>query len=258
MKTNKFVKPPLILSTLILCTTVLTSCQNTTVFGEGALQLSYIAGYSVENRPVECRVLGRGDNVVFILAAIHGNEVAGTALCRRLADYLLENPQALQGRKVVLMPETNPDGVALNQRYNTRGVDLNRNFAASNRENTQRYGMEGASEPETRVIAQVIEQYKPDRIITLHEPLNCVDYDGPYLELAEYLAQYCELPIKKLGTSPGSLGGYAGLDLEIPLITVEFPKDSGALDEDTLWQKYGRLMRAAVAYPEKIDTVQEL
>ncbi len=253
MKTNKFVKPLLLLSIFFLCTTVLPSCQSTAVISEGALQLSYIAGYSVENRPVECRVLGRGEDVIFILAAIHGNEVAGTPLCRRLADYLLENPQALQGRQGVLMPETNPDGVARNQRYNARGIDLNRNFAASNRENTRRYGMQGASEPETQIITQVIEQYKPDRIITLHEPLNCIDYDGPYLELAEYLAQYCDLPIRKLGTSPGSLGGYAGLDLQIPLITVEFPKDSGMLDGDTLWQKYGRLMRAAVAYPEPIE-----
>ena len=253
LKTNKFAKPPLILSTLILCTTVLTSCQSKTMIGEGTVQLRYTAGNSVENRPIECRVLGRGDDVVMILAAIHGNEVAGTALCRRLADYLLENPQALQSRKVVLMPETNPDGVDRNQRYNARGVDLNRNFAASNRENTRRYGMKGASEPEAKIITQVIEQYKTDRIITLHEPLNCIDYDGPYLYLAEYLAQYCDLPIKKLGTSPGSLGGYAGLDLGIPLITIEFPQDSSFLDADTLWQKYGRLLRAAVAYPEPIE-----
>ena len=253
MKLRRNINAVLLVMILISITALLTSCQRAMMAGARAVQQSYMAGHSVEGRPIECQVLGRGDDVVFILAAIHGNEVAGTALCHKLSDYLQLHPERLAGRKVVLLAEANPDGVILNQRHNARGVDLNRNFAATYRENNTRYGPYGSSEPETRIISAVIEEYKPNRIITLHEPLNCIDYDGPYLYLAEYLAEYCDLPIRKLGTSPGSLGAYAGIDLGIPLITVEFPKGAGRLDGETLWQKYGRLMRAAVAYPEKIE-----
>ena len=253
MKKCKLVKKLLLVLVLVLIAVGQISCQSGFSGGATIGQLIYTAGYSVEHRPIECRVLGRGDDVTMILAAIHGDEQAGTPLCMRLVDYFRRNPQDLNGRKVVLLPMTNPDGVIRNQRHNARGIDLNRNFDSTNRENTEVYGMSGLSEPESRVIAQVIHDYEPDRIITLHEPLNCIDYDGPYLELAEYLAGYCVLPIDKLGTSPGSLGGYAGLDLGVPLITVEFPEGSSDLDADTLWIKYGRLMRAAVAYPEGLD-----
>ena len=249
MKKGKFVNRLGLELVLVLLVVGQISCQSSTVVERTYGQLIYTAGYSVENRPIECRVLGTGADVTMILAAIHGNEQAGTSLCWRLADYLKEYPEDLKGRKVVLLPMTNPDGVVRNQRYNARGIDLNRNFDSTNRENTERYGMLGLSEPESRVIAQVIQDYEPDRIITLHEPLNCIDYDGPYQELAEYLGRYCDLPVNKLGTSPGSLGGYAGLDLGVPLITVEFPRGSSGLDADTLWEKYGRLLRAAVAYP---------
>ena len=250
MKKWVLVKNLLIVSVLVLIAVCQISCQSG-FSGRATLgQLIYTAGYSVENRPIECRVLGTGDDVTMILAAIHGDEQAGTPLCMRLIDYFRQNPEDLKGRKVVLLPMTNPDGVVRNQRHNARGIDLNRNFDSTNRQNTERWGMSGLSEPESRVITQVILDYEPDRIITLHEPLNCIDYDGPYLELAEYLGRYCDLPIDKLGTSPGSLGGYAGLDLGVPLITVEFPDGSSDLDADTLWEKYGRLMRAAVAYPE--------
>jgi len=252
MKKCKWLQQQWCILVLILPAACQVSCQSGLMGGAAIDQLIYTAGYSVENRPVECRVLGTGDDVTMILAAIHGNEQAGTPLCLRLIDYYREHPEDLDGRRVVLLPRTNPDGVIRNQRHNAHGIDLNRNFDSSNRQNTEVYGMSGLSEPESQVIAQVILDYQPDRIITLHEPLNCIDYDGPYLELANYLAKYCDLPIKKLGTSPGSLGGYAGLDLGIPLITVEFPDGSSDLDADTLWSKYGRLLRAAVAYPEGI------
>ena len=197
-------------------------------------------------------VLGEGRDVIFVLAAIHGNEQAGIPLCRRLYDYLLQHSNLLVGRKLVIMPIANPDGVAHNQRQNARGIDLNRNFEAANRQNSARYGFSALSEPESRVIKEVIRQHAPDRIVTLHEPLSCIDYDGPGKALAERMGQYCDLPVKKLGANPGSLGAYAGVTLGIPIITVEYPKGSGALEADILWTKYGRMLLAAVVYPQRI------
>jgi len=211
-----------------------------------------IVGTSVERRPIECLILGKGYDVVLILATIHGDEPAGTPLVQRLAEYLQQHPQILQGRKVVLLPVANPDGLAHNQRYNARGVNLNRNFATANRINSARNGYRALSEPEAWVIQQLIRQYPPDRIVSIHQPLTCIDYDGPARLLAGRMAEYCDLPVRKLGARPGSLGSYAGLTLNIPTITLELPAGASQLSQQALWQRYGPALIAAVVYPERV------
>ena len=211
-----------------------------------------IVGKSIQNRPIEHSVLGQGRDVTFILAAIHGNEPAGIPLVRRLAQYLQQRPHLLQGRKVVLLPVANPDGVAHNTRFNARGVDLNRNFSTANRLNSRRFGRTALSEPEARIITQLIRQYAPDRIVSIHQPLACIDYDGPGKALARRLAEYCNLPLIKLGPKPGSLGSYAGVTLGIPIITLELPHTADRLNSERLWRQYGPALIAAVVYPNRV------
>jgi len=213
-----------------------------------------IIGTSVQRRPMVSLVLGRGPEVIFIMATIHGDEPAGTPLVRRLATYLQEHPRLLDGRTVVLLPLANPDGMAHNTRHNAHGVDLNRNFAAANRQNSARHGFVALSEPEARAIRQLIVQYTPDRIVSIHQPLACIDYDGPGQMLADRMAQYCDLPIKKLGAKPGSLGSYAGLTLGIPIITFELLRTDSQLAPETLWQRYGAALIAAIVYPDAVES----
>jgi protein MpaA len=213
-----------------------------------AIQRS-IAGSSIENRPITYTVLGQGGDVTFILAAIHGDEKAGINLVYQLERYLQQHPELLDRRRVVLLPIANPDGAARNSRYNAHGIDLNRNFSASNRINSSRFGYRPFSEPETRAIALLIRQYAPDRIVSIHQPLACIDYDGPSLALAHRIAEHCNLPLKKLGAKPGSLGSYAGLTLGIPVITLELPRAADRFNTEQLWQQYGPALAAAIAYP---------
>ena len=212
-----------------------------------------IVGQSVQNRPMLCLEMGEGSDITFILASIHGDEHAGTPLVRHLASYLRQHQAMLKGRKVVLMAVANPDGYANNTRYNAKGVDLNRNFEAANRINTRQTGLIPLSEPEARVIRQLIQEYKPDRIISIHQPLSCIDYDGPGKMLADHMGQYCALPVKKVGARPGSLGSYAGVTLGIPIITFEMTDADSKLDSAALWQKYGRAMLAAIVYPDAVQ-----
>jgi protein MpaA len=210
-----------------------------------------IVGTSVQNRPIMCTVLGQGPDVTLILAAIHGNEPAGTPLVRRLAEHLRQSPHLLAGRTVVLLPAANPDGLAYNSRSNANGVDLNRNFSTANRANNAEFGRTALSEPEARAIQQLIRQYSPDRIVSIHQPMGCIDYDGPgYAIIASRMAQYCSLPVKKLGAKPGSLGSYAGLTLGIPIITLELSQSDSGVSSDSLWQRYGKALLAAITYPE--------
>lgn len=209
-----------------------------------------LVGRSVQGRPIMLQILGEGKDTVLIMASIHGNEPAGTPLVHRLIDHLRRNPVLLEGRRIVLLPVANPDGLAAKTRENVRGVDLNRNFMAANRVDNSTNGLRPLSEPESRALAAVIKEYEPSRIVSIHQPLNCIDYDGPGRALAARMAQYCDLPVKKLGVKPGSLGAYAGDTLGIPIITLELPRDASRWSDITLWEKYGKAVLAVITFPQ--------
>jgi protein MpaA len=190
---------------------------------------------------IEVRVFGDGERTVLILATIHGNEAAGTPLLRRLAEHLATHAHLLEGRRVVLLPVANPDGYAHGTRRNAAGVDVNRNFATANsRSRTP------LSEPESRAIAALIERYRAAVVVSIHQPLNCVDYDGPAAGLARSMAAASGLPVRKLGAKPGSLGSYVGLELGLPIVTVELPRGASRLTSDALWKRYGEMLLVAV------------
>jgi protein MpaA len=210
-----------------------------------------LIGRSVRGLPIMIQILGEGKDTVLIMASIHGNEPAGTPLVTALTDHLRRNHQLLEGRRVVLLPVANPDGLAARTRENLRLIDLNRNFQTFNRENNETNGLRPLSEPETRALQALIREYEPSRIVSIHQPLNCIDYDGPGAALAAQMAQCCDLPVKKLGPMPGSLGSYTGETLGIPTITVELPPAASGMGDKTLWERYGKMLLAAVTYPQQ-------
>jgi len=150
----------------------------------------------------------------------------------------------------VMLPTANPDGLAAQTRENARGIDLNRNFDTSNRVDNGTNGLRPLTEPESQALELAIKEYRPSRIVSVHQPLSCIDYDGPGEAIAARMAQDCDLPVKKIGARPGSLGSYTGETLRIPTITLELPPEASKMSETVLWQKYGKALMAAVLYPE--------
>ena len=255
-------KLAIIIEVCILSGILSAGCYKPTTYPELDTSIDYLpipvrqsmAGISVEERPIMYHLIGQGPDVIFILAAIHGDEPAGIPLTKRLADYLQLNQQKLlKGHTVLILPVANPDGIAKNSRLNAKGVDLNRNFDTENRINNKEFGLAPLSEPEAHIIKLLIKQYTPDRIVSIHQPYGCIDYDGPGQALANHMAKYCDLPVKKLGAQPGSLGSYAGITLGIPIITFEMQKNDSNLNPDILWQRYGNALLAAITYPEPVD-----
>jgi protein MpaA len=207
-------------------------------------------GESVEGRPIRCEVYGGAHEreTVLMLASIHGNEHVGTPLLEKLGDYLCAHPTSLANRRVLLVPEANPDGVVHQQRRNAHDIDLNRNFPAKNWSVRIDHGAKPLSEPESRAVHKLIMTYRPTRIVSLHQPLNCVDYDGPAKALAESMAAVCDLPVSKVGALDGSLGSYAGEQMNIPMVTVEFTADASDLDHAELWNRYGKMLLTAIEF----------
>ena len=65
------------------------------------------------------------------------------------------------------------------------------------------------------------------------------------------MAEYCDLPIRKLGARPGSLGSYAGETLGIPIVTFEMLQSDAGLSGERLWRRYGKALLAAIVYPQR-------
>lgn len=219
----------------------------------------HVVGQTIGGLPIECDVYGDGPDVFWLIATIHGNEAAGTPLAAKFVEWLKANPKEVEGRRIVVMPVANPDGFADNVRFNRNGVDLNRNFPAGNwgEADVKPHGETPLSEPESRVLMRVLCQYFPNRVVSIHQPLDCVDWDGPADKMAEAMAAKCKLPLKKLGSRPGSLGSFVGVTLGRPIITLELPKDAG-MDPDTLWKEYGEALIAALRYKHEESAVKKL
>jgi protein MpaA len=247
----------------------------------------YVAGMSIEGRPIRCEVYGDGPDVMMVIATIHGNEACGTPLVAAFAKWLVAHPAELTGRTVVIVPVANPDGYAAGKRFNARNVDLNRNFPAGNWGVPQepddpesskssastktltspdgstyasgkrfKPGDTPLSEPESRALMQLICRYYPNRILSIHQPVACIDYDGPAAELAAAMGAKCPLPVKQLGSRPGSLGSFVGNSLQKPIVTWEFPEEAG-MDADELWKTYGDALIAALQFDRNSDRTSQ-
>ena len=125
--------------------------------------------------------------------------------------------------------------IELNQRKNINNVDLNRNYPTKNWKLTEKneyFGGESpASEDETKFIISIIEKYTPKAILTLHAPYKIVNYDGDNngecLKLAKEISKIIGYPIEKnIGyPTPGSFGTWAGVERDIPTITLELDEE---------------------------------
>jgi hypothetical protein len=81
----------------------------------------------------------------------------------------------------------------------------------------------------------------PERILTIHAPLDFIDYDGAEgLRLAALMAKHNGMKIQQVDyPTPGSLGRLC-LSLQIPLVTLELPKNHPA-EEAWNWQRQALL-----------------
>ncbi|MDD3150837.1 MAG: M14 family murein peptide amidase A, partial [Candidatus Gastranaerophilales bacterium] len=178
---------------------------------------------------------------IFFIGVFHGDEFEGEILINKLADKIKANLSIIKDNKLLFIPCLNPDGKNQNTRGNSSGVDLNRNFPTKNWElshNKNNYysGEKPESEIETGFLTEIIKNYKPDLIITLHTPFKIINYDGPAQEIAKNIAKYNKYPVQSdIGyPTPGSFGTYCGVERNIPTITLELPENT---DIEILWEE---------------------
>ena len=193
----------------------------------------HILGHSVQGRPIVA--FGPAtlpDHLHWLwVGGFHGDEPQSV----NLLDAVLT--QLSLPNDVLVIPCLNIDGLAAQTRVNANGVDLNRNYPTANFEvqgqDTPYYGgLTPGSEPETRLLMRLIEQTRPQGLVSVHTPYRFVNFDGPADHWATLYSQHSGYPVEpSMGyPTPGSFGTWAGLESQIPLLTVELP-DNDPLDK---------------------------
>lgn len=185
-----------------------TICHTTSVYG-----------YSVRGRALVAYTFGTGGPVTMYVGAIHGNEPSSSGLMRAWTDDLETNPGLYSGKRVVVVPTINPDGVAANTRTNAHGVNLNRNFPTdgwvSDINDTDGYHAGGGgsaplSEPEAQALENLTASVHPRLLLSFHAVGSLVSGDpGGYS--AGYAAKYASMV--GYGNTTYSSGG--GFDYDI-------------------------------------------
>lgn len=171
----------------------------------------FVIGRSRRNRPIKAYLIGERDAFCsyVVQGQMHGDEPAGPLVA---ANRLLKIAP-IRDVAFWVVPTINPDGSHRGTRVNANGVDLNRNFPSKTwrrqGKGTRYYGgPRPASEPETRSMVRFYSKIQPHTIISLHQPLACVDYSGGDLDVTHWLARNLYLRSAHLGSSTG--GGYPG------------------------------------------------
>ncbi len=179
---------------------------------------------------------------ILVYSMFHGDEFPAGSVAR----YWMERLSTIDPRSSWrIVPIVNPDGVRNKTRVNGRGVDINRNLPTKDweklalkywkeRESKKKRrfpGNEAGSEQETRCVMNHIENFRPDFIISVHTPYGLLDFDGPQKQIRP---RFHNLPWKRLGHYPGSLGRYMWAERNIPVLTIELKGNEFNMDPEYL------------------------
>jgi len=219
-----------------------------------------VMGTSRRGRPIVARCFGGKQSTpgstLLVVGAIHGDEPASAEAVWELAERLAAAPQHQSAARVYVMPALNPDGLVARTKNSASDVDLNRNFPSRNfvRAHAPGYdpGPGPLSEPETALLARLVDELGVDAVLSVHAPFACVNFDGPARDWAETVAAACGWPVRpNIGyPTPGSLGSWLGVDREMPVLTLELPPGplaafrppaAAALDAAVAWCGSGAL-----------------
>lgn len=164
--------------------------------------------------------------VLLSVGQMHGSEPAGLGVTDRVrakdipadADYQLWTIRTM-----------NPDGAARGNRYNTRGVDLNRNFPGT-WARQYRTGSKAASEPETRAMMRFIRTLQPTGVLSFHQPWDttlsvCDRRSADWVRLTAKLMKL-KAPAEPSTCGswlPGTMNRWTSRNTNAWFVTVELP-----------------------------------
>jgi hypothetical protein len=205
-------------------------------------------GTSVQGRPIRMRTFGHGPRKVLFIGGIHGDEAEGAYTTAQLPAALADAGLA-DTVTLTILEDANPDGRAAGTRTNANGVDINRNFPATNFDTSNpAYGSSPLSQPESQAVYQAVERVGPNLVMVAHawSGRQFINFDGPAKELAQRFSAMSGLPVEASNTfvpTPGSLGSYVGRDRGTPILTIEVLKGTNPTD---VWDRLREALLQAI------------
>jgi predicted deacylase len=181
---------------------------------------------------------------ILFLGGVHGDEPEGVWLAEEALKWLGDGGSEPR-HPWCLITCLNPDGYEKNERVNSRGVDLNRNFPERNwspDHKAPRYnpGPSPGSEPEVQALVRLIDEIHPRVIIHCHSWRPCIVLTGEAeVETARTLSVHSGYEFTRdIGyPTPGSLGEYGWRERKIPVICIEIGEKTPREKMESLFRK---------------------
>jgi serine/threonine protein kinase len=189
-------------------------------------------GRSLRGRTITLATAGQGSPRVLIIGGLSGELEAGPSVTNAIVSMVAKSALSEQVT-IGGVPDPNPDGRASNSRYNAKGVDLNRNFPASDFEPSPENGTRALSEPESQAVFDAIQTFRPTLVISLIGTARTpfTNFDGTGRSAAATFANasgYPLTPSDDIARTPGSLGGWVGVDNNVPVVVVAYRKSASS------------------------------
>ncbi|MEN9834943.1 MAG: hypothetical protein RL011_1136 [Pseudomonadota bacterium] len=136
-------------------------------------------GYSDAGRPIDLVTLTSGDPetlpAIYINGTHHGDEKSSTEATLGIVDYLVKHKQEVLVRELLgsyvlyIQPMVNPDGHAVNTRFDANGVDPNRDYAIPGRTDDDAFRT-----PIIRLVRDLMRRVKFRAALALHSGMEGV------------------------------------------------------------------------------------
>lgn len=205
-----------------------------------------VIGYSVKGRPITAYSFGSGPTVILFTAGIHGSEPSSTSTLQAWVEYLKVNGYTIPtNKRLVIVPNVNPDGIASGTRNNSRDVNVDRNFPTANWSASIESangtlptggGTHPGSEPETTALINLTRQLRPrlsvafhaqGRLVGANKVGDSVAIGNIYSSTVGYKTMYDNAEAIMGYTITGEYEDWMGEELRIPAILIELPSSSG-------------------------------
>lgn len=203
-------------------------------------------GTSVQGRPIIAHYFGNGPTTIMFNGAVHGNEASTNTTMQAWVKHLQANANKIPAdKKIVVVPNANPDGIANGTRNNARNVNLARNFPSANWSASidtasgvlpQGGGTAPVSEPEAQALFNLTRQLRPRLSVSFHSQGRLVGANmvgdsaaigSRYASTVGYGTMFGTAEDVMGYSITGEYETWMGEALGIPAILIELPSHSG-------------------------------
>ena len=207
---------------------------------------AWTIGTSVQGRSIVAYSFGSGSKTILLTGGIHGSEPSSTTTLQAFVGWLRANAYRIPGdKRIVVVPNTNPDGIAIGKRYNARDVNLGRNFPTKNWSAAidtangrlpKGGGTSAGSEPEAKALIRLTRQLRPRLEVSYHARGSLVGANkygdsvrigNIYAQTVGYGTMYYNAEDVMGYAMTGEYEDWMGEEMNIPAILIELPTHGG-------------------------------